>query len=540
MSFARPLLALLASLFVTVVLSADDRPNVLFIAIDDLRPELGCYGSPIAQSPHMDALAADGLRFDRAYCQESICSPSRASLMTGARPDTIGVVENYTFFRDANPDIVTLSQHFIANGYEAVQVGKIYHSARFSDNELSWSRRPAKVDLPAPVNYALAENIAIEEANRIELEAKYGAERIKGKGIVQGPAWEKADVPDQTYRDGRNADVAIATLREMAAAEKPFFLGLGFYKPHLEFIAPKKYWDYYNEDEIPLATFVDPPKDGAEMGLHASFEMRVRANIPNAGEFNEELSRNLMHAYLACVSYIDEQIGRVLAVLDEVGERDNTIIVIWGDHGWHLGEMGVWGKATNYEIGTRVPLIVWTPDMLEQNRGAATSALVELVDLYPTLCDLAGIAQPDHLEGTSFVPVLDAPDRDWKTAAFSQFPNPAMREWAANPLSPSMHETFFGPLMAEVEGRIKAQQGAKWERDLFENHLMGYAMRTDRYRLVVWQDVRSPEAQPVDVELYDHHHDPHETVNIAKKHPDVVDALLEQYRAGWKGSLPKT
>lgn len=520
-------------------LLADDRRNVLFLAIDDLRPELGCYGSPIARSPNIDALAEQGMVFDRAYCQEAICSPSRASLMTGARPDTIGIIENYTFFRDANPDIVTLSQHFIANGYEAVQVGKIYHNKPFSDDEYSWSRQPAGIDLPKPFHpYALPENRETLRRNKVELEAKYGVERVKGKGIIQGPAYEAADVPDQAYRDGYNTDVAIATLQELVAEDKPFFLGLGFYKPHLDFIAPQKYWDYYNEADIPLATFIDPPKNGVEMGLHASFEMRVRHGIPKTGGFDEELSRKLMHAYLACVSYIDAQIGRVLAALEVAGVRDNTIIMLWGDHGWHLGEMGIWGKATNYEISARVPLVVWTPDMAESSRGFHTKALVELVDLYPTLCDLAGLEEPEHLEGTSFAPMLNNPDQPWKRAAFSQFPNPAQREWAANPLSPSMHETFFGPLMAEVEARIQKQQGDRWDRDLFENHLMGYAMRTDRYRLVVWQDMRSPEADPIDVELYDHLQDPKETLNIAADEPALVEKLLAQFRAGWQGNLP--
>jgi len=387
---------------------ADDRRNVLFLAIDDLRPELGCYGSPIARSPSIDALAAQGMVFDRAYCQEAICSPSRASLMTGARPDTIGIIENYTFFRDANPDIVTLSQHFIANGYEAVQVGKIYHNQAFSDNEYSWSRKPATIDLPQPVHFALPENRETLRRNRVALEAKYGVERVKGKGIIQGPAYEAADVSDQAYRDGYNTDVTIATLQELVAEDKPFFLGLGFYKPHLNFIAPQKYWDYYDESDIPLATFTDPPKNGVEMGLHASFEMRVRHGIPKTGGFDEELSRKLMHAYLACVSYIDAQIGRVIAALEEAGERDNTIIMVWGDHGWHLGEMGIWGKATNYEISARVPLVVWTPDMAESSRGSHTQALVELVTLMGYYAMLAFNANTVdlQLEHESDEPVL--------------------------------------------------------------------------------------------------------------------------------------
>lgn len=516
------------------------RPNVLFLAIDDLRPELGCYGSDIAISPNMDKLASEGLLFKRAYCQEAICGPSRASLMCGARPDTIGVVENSTGFREKCPDLVTLSQHFIENGYNAIQIGKIFHNIPHSDVEQSWNYKPAKpeVSKPATHPYLLPENQKILRETKDRLEKKYWV-GVGKTGLVHGPAYEFADVPDAAYRDGFNAQVAIATMKKMAAEDKPFFMGLGFYKPHLEFVAPKKYWDLYDHDKIPLAEQTHGPKGGAEMGLHASFELRVREGIPKSGDIDPELARNLKHAYLGCVSYIDAQIGMVLDALDEAGLRDNTIIMLWGDHGWHLGDMGIWGKATNYEIATHVPLMVWTPNMPDGTRGQTSDALVELVDMYPTLCDLAGLEKPAHLEGTSFQPLLINPDRTWEAAAFSQFPNPALREWAANPLMPQMRETFFGPLIEEVEGRIIAQQKEKWDRDLFENRLMGYTMRTDRYRLVVWKDVAAPDATPVFIELYDHDNDPVETVNVADQNPNVVARLLTQFNAGWKGSLPQ-
>ncbi|MBK1879666.1 sulfatase [Pelagicoccus mobilis] len=522
---------------------AANKPNVLFIAIDDLRPELGCYGSPVAISPNLDKLADNCLLFNRAYCQEAICGPSRASLMAGARPDSIGVVENRAKLRESSPDILTLSQHFIANGYEAVQVGKIYHNLDHSDREFSWSRDPAvkRVTVGKPFHpYALPENRKIQQHNKKVLEAKYGV-GIAKTGLVQGPAYEGADVEDHQYRDGYNALVAIETMKDMVEKnpEKPFFLGMGFYKPHLDLIAPKKYWDMYDPKDIPLAEQTKGPKDGAAMGLHASFEMRVRDGIPKAGDFDEELSRTLKHAYLACVSYIDAQIGLVIEGLEELGLRDNTIIIVWGDHGWHLGDMGVWCKATNYEISTRVPMMIWTPNMPAGSRGKTTDALVELVDIYPTLCELAGLELPNHLEGTSFVPLLDDPDREWEGAAFSQFPNPALREWAANPLSHGMRETFFGPLIEEVEDRIVAQQGDRWDRDLYENHLMGYTMRTDRYRLVLWKDVRNPEADPIDVELYDYKLDGEmEKVNIASKRPKLVKKLIKQFDAGWEGNQP--
>ena len=252
------------------------RPNILFIAIDDLRPELGCYGSPIAKSPVIDALAADGLLFSRAYCQQAICSPSRASLMTGARPDTIRVVENTAYFRDLNPDIVTLPQHFIANGYEAVYCGKIYH-ARMTDNEHSWSRRPAFNLCPhkrkwLPGQYARPENQKLWAENKEKMLAKYGP---KGAGgLIHGPAYEWAEVEDHVYQDGFNTQLAIATLKDHLARKptQPLFLALGFTKPHLDFIAPKKYWDLYDPKAIQLASQTKAPKGGAATGLPASFE----------------------------------------------------------------------------------------------------------------------------------------------------------------------------------------------------------------------------------------------------------------------------
>jgi iduronate 2-sulfatase len=458
--------------------------------------------------------------------------------MTGARPDTIGVIENSTYFRDANPDIVTLTQHFITHGYEAVHSGKIFHKPAFADPALSWSREPAydKVNLERPTGgFALAENQAIVRKNNEILEAKYG-KGIGKTGLVQGPAYERADVSDQTYRDGYNTDLAIATMKELAENPgKPFFLGLGFYKPHLNFIAPERYWQLYDPKSIPLASQADAPVDGAQMGLHASFELRVRHGIPKSGPIGDELARTLRHAYLACVSYVDTQIGRMIDALEEAGLRENTIIIVWGDHGWHLGDMGVWGKATNYEIATRVPLMIWTPNM--KIRGLSTDALVELIDMYPTLCELADLPIPKHVEGHSFAPLLNDPDRAWKKAAFSQFPNPALREWAANPLSQGMRETFFGPLIEVVEHRIIQQMGDKWDRELFEQHLMGYTMRTDRYRLVEWRDHRNADATPVFVELYDHETDPHETHNIAEDYPEVVEKLSRQHIAGWRAAL---
>ncbi|PKB42186.1 arylsulfatase A-like enzyme [Cellulophaga sp. RHA19] len=518
------------------------KPNILFIAIDDLRPELGTYGSKIAQSPNIDALANTGLQFNNAYCQEAICSPSRASLMTGARPESINVIENFTYFRDANPDIVTLPQQLWANGYETVHTGKIFHG-KYNDPKLSWSRKPVPHSVLSgekkpKFGFKLPENIKMQKENSAAMIAKYGKNALRN-GLGKGPAYEFADYPDNTYEDGYNTDLAIATLKDMLRKnpDKPFFLGLGMKKPHLDWQAPKKYWDLYNEDDIKLAAQKNAPKDGATMGLHASFELRARADIPKKGGISDEQAIKLKHAYLACVSYIDAQIGRMLKALDESGQRDNTIIILWSDHGWHLGDMGIWGKATNYEIATRVPLIISAPSMSKNIRGTKTDALVELVDMYPTLCDLVDVAVPNTVEGQSFKPLLTNPKQDWKTAVFSQFPTPALREWAANPLSKGMKETSFGPLIEEVEAKIKKQQGDKWNRDLFENKLMGYSMRTKNYRFIVWKDYTNKNAEPIFIELYDHIKDPTETINIAKENPELVTKLLAQFNKGWKGNL---
>ena len=524
----------------TVSETAKKKPNILFIAVDDLRPELGAYGSEIAITPNIDALAGDGLLFENAYCQQAICSPSRASLMTGARPETIGVFENYTYFRDENPDIITLPQHFKNNGYETVYAGKIYHG-KFTDSALSWSRQPAiekvKYKKPSyPGAYATKENQEIYKKNQAEIRAKYNS--VSHYALGRGPAYEMAEVEDHEYIDGYHTELAIATMKDMVENDdKPFFLGLGFRLPHLDWNAPKKYWDLYDREKIPMSEHVNAPEDGAAMGLHASFELRVRHGIPKSGPIEGELARTLKHAYLASVSYVDAQIGKMISALEESGVRDNTIIIMWGDHGWHLGDMGVWGKATNYEIATRVPMLIWTPDMPKGSRGKTTAALVELIDMYPTLTELAELELPDHLEGQSFVPLLGNPNQEWKKAAFSQFPSPALREWAANPLTAEMRETYFGPLIEEVEGKIIKQQGEKWNREFFENDLMGYSMRTKNYRFVAWKDRKNPVAKPVYVELYDHQTDPNETKNIADEHPELVVELTAQLQAGWKGNV---
>jgi iduronate 2-sulfatase len=263
------------------------------------------------------------------------------------RPDSLGVVENVTYFRDVKPDVVTLAQHFRQNGYETVYMGKIYHG-RMTDEEKSWSRKPTFGEryLPRPAQgYQLPENRERLKSERARLTAKYG--ELAQWGLVHANVTECADVPDNAYQDGVTADAAVLTLREVK--DKPFFLAAGFYKPHLPFIAPKKYWDMYDPADMILADNPFKPKDAPSIGLHASFELRTRGGVPKYGPIDDELSRHLLHAYLACTSYVDAQVGKILDKLDRLGLRDNTVIIFWGDHGWHLGEYGIWGKATNYE-----------------------------------------------------------------------------------------------------------------------------------------------------------------------------------------------
>lgn len=507
------------------------RPNVLFIAVDDLRPELGTYGASYIKSPHIDRLAARGVRFDRAYCQYAICGPSRASLLTGLRPDTLKIEDIDTFFRDTVPDVVTLPQHFRRHGYTTVYAGKVFH-ARQTDDANSWSRKPALPAAPplAGGEYQLAASRALIAERRAAAQKKFGANADLA-GIASGPVIEAADAPDDAYPDGRTTEAALATLREIK--DQPFFLGVGYTKPHLSYVAPKKYFELYAPAQLPLATFGAPPAGGPAIARHSSFELRTRAGVPTAGQIDDAQTRALLHAYAACVSFVDAQVGRLLDELEALGLSEKTIVVLWGDHGWHLGELGMWGKATNYEAATRVPLIVHAPG--RNARGAGARGLVEFIDIYPTLCELAGLPRPPHLEGVSFAALLDHADGPGKPAAFSQFPSPALREWAARPLSPGMRQTFFGPLIEQVEAQLAQEHGPRYERETFERHVMGYTLRMERHRFTAWLDRRDPAAEPLALELYEYGDDLVERENLAGR--AELQALVRQLLAQLRGQL---
>ena len=457
--------------------TADRRPNILFIAIDDLRPELGCYGNEIVKSPHIDRIASQGLLFNRAYCQQAVCSPSRASIMTGMRPDTTEVWDLVTHFRKALPDVVTLPQYFKIEGYFTQGMGKIYHHG-FDDPE-SWS---------VPTLYPKAPQ------GRANQSRKPGA----SKAEKRGPAVGRVDVPDESLHDGELTDMAITALRTMKSKSEPFFLGVGYIRPHLPFISPAKYWDLYDRTKIPLATNPFPPKDAPDFAIvRGPSELRSYLGTPDMPMLSEAFAREVKHGYYAAVSYVDAQIGRLIAELETLGLRENTIIVLWGDHGWKLGEHQAWAKHSNVENDTRVPLIISAPGM--KQHGKKSDALVELVDVYPTLAELAGLPLPDTLEGRSFAPLLDEPQQPWKDAAFSQYP-----------------------------------------RRVGQANLMGYSMRTDRYRLTRWLDSKNHN-KVASVELYDLQSDPQENTNIAgdPAQKAVLEKLIKRWTAGWQGDKPK-
>ena len=498
----RPIFAAAFVLALSGIAQGAERPNVLFIAVDDLRPELGAYGIKEVKSPHIDQLAKTGMVFEKAFVQQAVCAPSRSSLMTGARPDTTKVWDLVTHFRTAMPEVVTLGQHFKQNGYFVQGMGKIYHGG--FDDAPTWS---VPWQNPKAPKYATEMANAGQPSDSEEdpdggpdaTKAKISA---KAKSKVRGPVLEGADVPDDTFTDGKVADLAIQTLGQLGVKKEPFFLAVGLIRPHLPFVAPKKYWDLYDPAKIPMAPNRYPPKDAPDYAIRnvvTGGELRMYQGIPE-GHLPDDLARSLKHGYYASVSYTDAQVGRVLAELDRLGLRKNTIVVLWGDHGWKLGEHDGWAKHGNTENDTNAPLIVSVPGMKTANTH--TKALVEFVDIYPTLSELAGLPLPKHLEGSSFKPVLEDPSRNWKAAAFSQYPRPKA-------------------------GKDKAD-------------LMGYAMRTDRYRFTVW--VHTADTKQIDaVELYDHQSDPQENVNLAKQpeQADLVRKLMAQWSAGWRGALPK-
>ena len=459
----------LACALIVSARAAETRPNVLFIAVDDLKPVLGCYGDAIVKSPNIDRLAARGVVFDRAYCNQAVCAPSRNALLTGRRPTSLGIYDLGTNFRKAAPDAVTLPQHFMAHGYRAEGLGKIFHTGHGNvDDAASWSVPLFK---EKTVTYVLPENL-----KAMTREEALFANQAVTKDLTRGAPTEAADVPDEGYPDGRIAAEAVRRLR--AAAEKPatpFFIAVGFLKPHLPFCAPKKYWDLYDRAAFPLAERRTPPEGAPAFAPTNWGELRNYSDIPEVGPVNDERARELIHGYYAATSYVDAQIGKLLDALDATGLADKTIIVLWGDHGWHLGDHGMWSKHTNYEQAARIPLIVAGPGIA---KGRA-AGLVESVDIYPTLAELAALPAPVETDGRSFAATLREPAAPTEEFVMHCFPR---------------------------------------------GQRLGRALRTAQYRLVEWKVPGAPAESAV-LELYDYENDPLETKNLAAEEPDVVAKL---------------
>jgi iduronate 2-sulfatase len=449
--------------------------NILFIAADDLRNDLGCYGNREAKTPNFDRLAKRSVLFNRAYCQQAVCNPSRASLLTGRRPDTLRVWDLPTHFRSNMPDVVTLPQYFKQQGYFTQNIGKIFHNFRqtIQGDPDSWS-------VPAVMHYA-----------------NHGDD----KPVVEGPLapslaqdlkCEQRDVPDEAYFDGRVANLAVVALRELCGKSQPFFLAVGFWKPHSPFNAPKRYWDFYSRDDVALPKNPDWPLDAPRLAWHDSREILTT----QGRTLSPEAIREIRHGYLANISYFDAQLGKVLDELDRLQLADSTVIVFWSDHGYHLGEQSLWAKTSNFELDARVPMLIAAPGMAN---GSKTDALAELLDLYPTLVEVCGLPQPPGLEGTSLVPVLKDPKATVNESALTQHPRPAYYD-RDSPLAPAA---------------------------------MGYSLRTDRFRYTEWRDWKSGATAAR--ELYDHQSDPDETRNVAAD-PRYADdlkksaALLQSYQ----------
>jgi iduronate 2-sulfatase len=463
----RPLLGWLVGFWVglftlSLTAPAADTPpaprwNVLFIAVDDMRAELGCYGSPVVQSPNLDALAQRSLLLEHAYCQQAVCNPSRASLLTGMRLDTLGFYDLPTHFRERFPDVVTLPQLFKQHGYQTHGIGKIFHNYRqdqWRGDAVSWS----------------VEQVLHYGSHAQDLASVVGQLPANQLSI---PRVEKRDVPDNAYWDGQIADLAVARLQQLQ--DQTFFLGVGFWKPHLQFNAPAKYWNLYDPADISLPANPDPPVHGPSIALHGGAE--VMRGFPDG--LSEADIKTLRHGYYAAISYVDAQIGKVLDELKRLGLEDKTLVVFWSDHGFHLGEHSLWCKNSNFELDARVPLMISVPG--QTTAGQRAMAPVELLDIYPTLADYCHLPLPAHVAGLSMRPMVEDPQASIRDFALTQNPRPATGEAKEQPI-------------------------------------MGYSVRSATHRYTQWQDRLTGEV--IARELYDHRIDPLETFNRA----DELDA----------------
>ena len=491
-----------------------NKPNILFIAIDDLKPILGCYGNTIIKTPNIDRLAKMGTVFMNNYCQQAVCGPTRASLMTGKRPDYTQVWDLKTKMRDINPDILSLPQYLITQGYSTQGIGKVYDS-RCVDKKMdepSWSVPYYNYFKTEEKYYAKETGMpvlgAYQSAETKELAIKFRKE-AQEKGLSEKeiddyvskmvkPSIECVDVPDNAYNDGANALRAMEILEKLKTENKPFFFAVGFSKPHLPFVAPKKYWNLYKRDEIPVAPFQEKSKNGVDVAYHNSGEIRAYTDIPELISFTDqkdfgltlpiEKQKELIHGYYAAISYTDAQVGKLLDKLDALDLTKNTIVVIWGDHGWHLGDHNLWCKHTNFEQATHAPLIISAPGL----KGTVSKAQTEFIDIFPTLCDLSGVKIPETVDGKSLKPLMNKTSKSVKEFSISQYPRSGNN----------------------AESERKGYASSK---------VMGYSLKNSSYRFTIWMGNNFRSNQPfnadwiVGTELYDYEKDPNETINVVNE-----------------------
>ena len=460
--------------------AAESKPNILFLVADDLNCALGPYGDEFAVTPNLDRLAERGLVFNRAYCQQAVCNPSRASFLTGLRPNTTGVDDLAKWFRDTavgGSTLVTLPQHFKNHGYFCQDIGKIFHNTGDTQDRRSWS-----------IDEVLHKGTHADDTvyKNTPPDLRTIQEEFKA------PVTEDHDVPDTAYRDGQIANLAAAMLREHPADGQPFFLAVGFWRPHLPFVAPKKYWDLYDTDAVPLPETPYAPEGVPEIAMHPSREIKGYGLVPRQRDFTDDEIRHYRHGYYASISFLDAQVGEILDALEEGGHGEDTIVVFTSDHGFHIGEHTLWGKTSNFELDARVPLIIADPRE-PAGHGKVTDSLAELVDLYPTLAHLAGIEDDlrKRLEGANLAPVISDPSVSVKDVAFTQHEHP-----------------FYGPRK--------------------NREAIGYSMRTDRWRYTEWRSLETGEVTAR--ELYDHDNDPGESRNLAGRdaQSDTVATLAKK------------
>ncbi|HBE72050.1 MAG TPA: iduronate-2-sulfatase [Planctomycetaceae bacterium] len=458
-----------------------DRPNILLLLVDDLKPALGCYGDAFAKTPGIDALAARGMRFENAYCNQAVCAPSRFTLMLGSHSTSTGLYGLGSQLRQIVPNAVTMPQYFAKNGYRTESLGKVFHigHGNFGDpDSFMVPHYKERVIEYADPKSKPGGDLTREEAMFQNVKPPPGGMN----SLARGAAFESPVVSDEAYADGRVARETIRRLQAAGQRDEPFFIVAGFARPHLPFSAPKRYWDLYDPDSIPLPANPELPIGSPKVAQKRGGEIRNYFPVPDKNdpaEISESLARKLIHGYYASASYVDAQIGKVVEELDRLDLSDDTIVVLWGDHGFHLGDLGIWTKHTNYEQANRIPLIIVAPGVTQPN--SATRQLAESVDVFPTLAELAGLPVPEvpqPIDGLSLVPVLKDAEKRVRNHAYHAYPKKKL----------------------------------------------GRAIRTQRYRLVQWRGIGAAE-ETAEYELYDYQTDPLETRNIAAERPDVVRQL---------------